>query len=814
MAYLNESGLTRLWNHIITRLNNKADRTQIPDISNLVTEEELTAKGYLTEHQDISGKLDANKLPEAINNALEQAKQSGTFDGKSAYESAQEGGFTGTEEEFAEKLALDPTVFYVTINESDDGFIADKTLEQVVKALGDGKYVCAKFPSMDNLLIPLIGIVDDCAAFMTSVGLIAIQLYLESGGNVQLIQTSPEEQLEGVKISNPNSLTINVIKPEYEEETIEYDGEQPRDITIVSLEAMEYALANIMEQAKGFANWDNISNKPFEVIKGETVLPLTEVIYIRNDPNNVDYNVSLPLFDIIIGETYQITFNGQDYNCVSQEFISNNGFLGNAHIAFSSLPDTGEPFFIVQEGSDKKIKLKIKHSLEATTTKITVGVKKLDKIKYLDNKYLDFLQGENSFNTIFPLTELTVEESGESYIAEPLSLLKETFYNITINENSYTCQSTELDVDGMSFLALGNLAFANDEEFENTNEPFIILCPLEPIEGIYALFVTMPDLRGDLTLQIDEIEASYQLKDSILSTEIPIIKNASAGQVVSIKAVDEDGKPTEWEAIGVELAGMPSLEGYATEDYVDEKVEECINLITPINIVNGSSFASLRTIGAKEEEEEEEEDGYKLGEGAFAEGYQTTASGYASHAEGNFTIASGYASHAEGSGTKASAHYAHAEGQVTTASGFTSHAEGYQTTASRDCSHAEGISTTASGKYSHTEGSNTTAIGDFQHVQGKLNIADTTSAHIVGNGKTLEECSNAHTLDWDGNAWYSGDVYVGSTSGTNRDDGSKKLATEEYVDTKEFDSIILKSENKKFRLTINDEGVLSATEIN
>ena len=37
--------------------------------------------GYLTEHQDISGKLDANKLSEAVDNALAQAKASGEFDG-------------------------------------------------------------------------------------------------------------------------------------------------------------------------------------------------------------------------------------------------------------------------------------------------------------------------------------------------------------------------------------------------------------------------------------------------------------------------------------------------------------------------------------------------------------------------------------------------------------------------------------------------------------------------------------------------------------------------------------------------------------
>lgn len=47
-----------------------------------VTEAELAAKGYLTEHQDISGKLDADKLPEAVEDALEQAKASGEFDGE------------------------------------------------------------------------------------------------------------------------------------------------------------------------------------------------------------------------------------------------------------------------------------------------------------------------------------------------------------------------------------------------------------------------------------------------------------------------------------------------------------------------------------------------------------------------------------------------------------------------------------------------------------------------------------------------------------------------------------------------------------
>lgn len=170
------------------------------------------------------------------------------------------------------------------------------------------------------------------------------------------------------------------------------------------------------------------------------------------------------------------------------------------------------------------------------------------------------------------------------------------------------------------------------------------------------------------------------------------------------------------------------------------------------------------------------------GNGSHAEGYNSKASGNNSHAEGNNTKASGGGSHAEGWNTNASGNNSHAEGSSTTASGYVSHAEGDSTKASGSNSHAEGYFTQALGDNSHTEGMYTVASSDYQHVQGKYNIADTTTyADIIGNGSSDTERSNAYTLDWNGNAWYAGDVYVGSTSGTNKDEGSKKLATEEVV---------------------------------
>ena len=50
----------------------------------------------------------------------------------------------------------------------------------------------------------------------------------------------------------------------------------------------------------------------------------------------------------------------------------------------------------------------------------------------------------------------------------------------------------------------------------------------------------------------------------------------------------------------------------------------------------------------------------------------------------------------------------------------------------------------------------------------------------AGNGTSDTERSNAHTLDWSGNAWYQGEVYVGGTG--QDDENAKMLATQEYVD--------------------------------
>ena len=228
------------------------------------------------------------------------------------------------------------------------------------------------------------------------------------------------------------------------------------------------------------------------------------------------------------------------------------------------------------------------------------------------------------------------------------------------------------------------------------------------------------------------------------------------------------------------------------------------------------------------------------GSEAHAEGSYSEASGSYSHAEGSYSEASGSYSHAEGTNTVASGTGAHAEGKETKADGEAAHAEGNYTVANRKCMHVEGehnlyddtkyfdvvssskhrfvgryyaaaeyIFDSNTGYYTlvNAELKNVTIVGLYyahpaQYENGTIDhlikpvsqISDALHnteehdstlgtmlrgkyAHVVGNGVSSAR-SNAYTLDWDGNGWFAGDVFVG---GTGQDEGVKLLKAGEAI---------------------------------
>ena len=434
---------------------------------------------------------------------------------------------------------------------------------------------------------------------------------------------------------------------------------------------------------------------------------------------------------------------------------------------------------------------------------------------------------------VLPETVIQIDpESGQGVILDEFELHIGNSYIVNYNGIEYTCGAKVCLIDNVDLVALGNVGVIdeNSEIAESTDEPFLLLNfpPNIAVAMGMSGFITPLDGSEELSIAIygniiNKISNEFLPNISNLNN---IIDGSQVGSVRTILTSNVIGLAAHAEGYSTTASGNYShAEGFSNQNAFDFITEESTNEEI-IAAWNESQFALASGAGSHAEGS----DTLALGDYSHTEGDGTVASGYCSHAEGDGTVASGYCSHAEGSDTLALGDYSHAEGQFTTASGYASHVEGnsannafdfiteestneeiiaawnnnkfalasgagshaegsdtlalgdyshtegFSATASGYASHAEGRKTIASGSYSHAEGGNTIASGNCQHVQGKYNIVDSNNqyAHIIGNGSFDSDRSNAHTLDWDGNAWFAGDVYIGGTG--QNDSAAVKLA--------------------------------------
>jgi hypothetical protein len=222
------------------------------------------------------------------------------------------------------------------------------------------------------------------------------------------------------------------------------------------------------------------------------------------------------------------------------------------------------------------------------------------------------------------------------------------------------------------------------------------------------------------------------------------------------------GVPAGWYPASILLAAVGQQFSGVITDINDDPQDSTYRLLLEyVTYSYKDGWTSYKTIGRE-------------GAGHSSEVFNhpnNQAYGHASHAEGIKTATGsreeagiGYGAHAEGFGTTAVRDGAHSEGVSTTASGYASHAEGEASHAEGEASHAEGEATHAAGRSQHTQGEYNIIDPDYDvnnpYVRGRY-------AHIVGNGTNDNNRSNAHTLDWEGNAEYQGDVKAMACGGAN-----------------------------------------------
>ena len=190
-----------------------------------------------------------DKMGVVIDEALAAAKESGEFDGKSAYSYAVDGGYTGTEEEFAAKLAaegLDKALFVVNITHNGDGtYSADKTFEEITQAYNEGKYNIVAIMALrtGSHIMPLLAAQKTGAVFGMVLGQTRFSFVITSNNEVQreMIQLATLKN----KLPNPYPLTFTGAVNET------YDGSSAKTIEIPSGGSGETIIAEETVLASG-----------------------------------------------------------------------------------------------------------------------------------------------------------------------------------------------------------------------------------------------------------------------------------------------------------------------------------------------------------------------------------------------------------------------------------------------------------------------------------------------------------------------------------------------------------------------------------
>lgn len=571
-------------------------------------------------------------------------------------------------------------------------------------------------------------------------------------------------------------------------------------------------------------DWDDLTNKPFEILEGgdgivwdgnadeietqvtlddrTTAFLITNEIYPEERFRNSKVSIKIYSEDSQLAQ--DLTLESQTF----EEIFQGDGILVLYHpeypcgvIMVTTEGATLDGAVFPKIGIYFTVYIQSSPLFMFSVTEVQIA----DSVRKLDKKFLPEGVGFKEFIPerfieqnveIQPLEDLPF---GFKMLSENIDLPKQAECTITFNNVTYSCETWE----GDGLICLGNGRILDLDYGEDV--PFLMINS----QSVIILLVSNPG-NYDISIQLPSHEKFYTIDEKFLP---PLVgkKLGISGEIFN-DYYDNQAYGEYSHAEGSETSaegGSAHAEGYRSEAIGEVSHAEGLksSAIGFASHAEGGSEseswkhanfsgAAQSTVYTSRNKVEIGNIIYYLRENTFAVvtnvGYDSSTYSYIITLDQTLSqtidlnqdtvqihshVSAGDFSHVQGKDNVAYGKSSHAEGELTLAKGWASHSEGYDTIANNEYSHAEG------------EGTETACAA--QHVQGRYNVVDDKYAHIVGNGSSTNKRSNAHTLDWEGNAWYQGEV--------------------------EATSFILKSSTegseKRFRVTVDDSGALTAVEI-
>lgn len=251
-------------------------------------------------------------------------------DGKSAYQYAQDGGYTGTEEEFANKLGSDPVIGWDDLKDRPfgDSFVEIVSEQEVTAVEIDGGFVIdldpTVFPTADTYLAVMFdGVKYECAYLWSSTFLTFV------AGNLSYIE-------QGANTGEP---FVIMVYPTYGVAQIIVLDDETHNLGIsemVTTPIAERYLPNIPSS--------KLPNIPLSKLPSMTFLYADSENYLYADIDTSDTSKRITreqLYDIVMTPApfYLYGTNGFSYNPPTHIYTGYNGFLHSSvnygHVTFN-----------------------------------------------------------------------------------------------------------------------------------------------------------------------------------------------------------------------------------------------------------------------------------------------------------------------------------------------------------------------------------------------------------------------------------------------------------------------------------------------
>ena len=281
---------------------------------------------------------------------------------------------------------------------------------------------------------------------------------------------------------------------------------------------------------------------------------------------------------------YEIEWNGTLYKCVCNSYTYygrtwywyGNGSLGAPYSDFST--DSGEPFLITDTGSlisnqigTHSISIKsfstVYHTLDPAYLSNVESALSENSQKILNASYNDFIFKQNV--SYVRDNELAQKELVNSKYYSSLNFTKHSIFAIiTPKDSTYrdktgtlylkcktsgsnTVNITPIKTDGSS-ITVDDLPTGCAILGKGFADELYLLNPKENTRGTdYEKLTNLPQING-VELLGNKTSKELGIESG---TDISLgLTSAAVGQIIKVKAVDESGKPTEWEAVDIPSA--------------------------------------------------------------------------------------------------------------------------------------------------------------------------------------------------------------------------------------------------------------------